>query len=198
MKSIILGRSRISKNWLFTPPLHGTGAAAVSVAAVAVATLIHLSLFSPMESQACTVFCPFILLISILCGWRWALTAAAGSAIICNTVLMGAPYAFHLQGPEIEVLVSFLGFSALMILVVQLFRLTAARSLRQAGAQERASGIVFSLVDGQVWASWYGIDAPVRLGSQDEVAPMMEDFIAQAELGKQLQADLAAPRRATG
>lgn len=46
------------------------------------------------------------------------------------------------------------------------------------------SGVVFSVEDGQVWASWYGVDAPVRLGPCDQVVEMMEDFIAQVELGK--------------
>jgi signal transduction histidine kinase len=47
-----------------------------------------------------------------------------------------------------------------------------------------ASGIVFSLEDGDAWASWPGSSAPLRLGQQDDVAEMMRDFLAQIELGK--------------
>ena len=190
MQSFFLRQTRISKSWLFNPPLQGAWAAAVSVTAVAVAMLVRMNLSAAPNDQLCGVFCPFVLITAIICGWRWALAVAVGSVIACNTIMMGAPYIFHLQRSQIEGLVTFLGYSALIILVVQLFRMTAARSLRQAGAKERASGIVFSDADGQAWASWYGIDAPVRLGSRDEVVPMMKDFIAQVELGNRLQAGL--------
>jgi hypothetical protein len=93
---------------------------------------------------------------------------------------------------------SFLGYSAFAILVVRLFRMPAARSLRQADSQKRASGIVFRLEDGEAWASWYGVDAPVRLGSPDEAVPMMEDFLARVELGKRLQASVGTQGRTPG
>jgi hypothetical protein len=123
---------------------------------------------------------------------------AVGGAISCDTILMGSPYTFHFQRSDLEGLSIFLGYSAFSILFVCLFRMTAARSLRQADSQERASGIVFSLEDGEAWASWYGVDAPVRLGSPDEVVPMMEDFLAQVELGKRLQTSLGTQGRAPG
>jgi hypothetical protein len=194
MHGEFFGQTRISKSWLFTPPLHGTWSVAVSVVAVALPTLIRLGISPLIDDQACAIFCPFVLATSILCGWRYALPVAAGSAISCNTILMGAPYTFHFQRSEIEGLGTFLFYSAFVILVVRLFRATAARLLRQAGAQERASGIVFSLDDEQAWASWYGIDAPVRLGPEDEVVQMMEDFIAQVELGKKLQLSICTER----
>jgi hypothetical protein len=52
-----------------------------------------------------------------------------------------------------------------------------------------SGGLVFSLEKGEVWASWYGQDVPVRLGSQRKVAEMMEDFLAQEQLGKRLNGD---------
>ena len=54
------------------------------------------------------------------------------------------------------------------------------------GADESPGGIVFSLDDGKVWASWYGQGPPVLLGSQKKVSGMMEDFLAQEEVGKRL------------
>lgn len=188
MHGSFVGRTRISKSWLFAPPLHGSRAIVISILAIAIPTGIGLGVPSQMENQACTFFCPFVLATSILCGWRHALAVAVGSAMICNSILMGYPYNFRLETSELGVLSVFLGYSAFVIAVVELFRMRAARSLRQAGAEERMSGIVFSLDDGQAWASWYGIDAPVRLGPRDEVVKMMEDFIAQVELGKRLEA----------
>ena len=49
-----------------------------------------------------------------------------------------------------------------------------------------AKGIVFSLERGQVWASWEQQEDSVHLGSEEEVVPMMEDFLAQVALGKKL------------
>jgi hypothetical protein len=192
MQSSFVGQTRISKSWLFAPPIHGPWAVALTVVAGLIPVFIRLGMSPQIDDQACTIFCPFVLAISILCGWRWALALAVGTATACNTILMGAPYMFHFQRSEIEGLSTFLGYSVFVVLVIQLFRMTAARSLRQAGAAERASGIVFSLDDGQAWASWYGIDAPVRLGPRDEVVQMMEDFIAQVELGKRLQDSVSA------
>jgi len=58
-----------------------------------------------------------------------------------------------------------------------------------AGAAITVGGIVFSLEQDQVWASWYGQGAPVRLGSRRKVADMMEDFLAQEELAKRLNGE---------
>ena len=122
MQGEFFGRTRISKSWLFRPPLYGTCAVALSVLAVALPTVIRLGMSPQMDDQACTIFCPFVLVTTILCGWRYALAVAVGSAISCNTILMGTPYTFHLQYSEIEVLSTFVGYSALVIFVVELFR----------------------------------------------------------------------------
>jgi hypothetical protein len=51
---------------------------------------------------------------------------------------------------------------------------------------ERGLGIIFSLRDGFVWASWPDSDASVRLGCHDMVAAMMRDFLAQDAIGLRL------------
>jgi len=52
-------------------------------------------------------------------------------------------------------------------------------------AAER-SGIIFSLEDGQAWASRPGLGIRVRLGPEAEVTEMMHDFLAQQELAERL------------
>lgn len=167
------------------PPLSGAGAILFSIAAVVMPTVIRLDIL-PADSEPCTIFCPFVLATALICGWRYAVAVAIAGATVCNTIIMGTPYRFHWETPELDALATFLAYSFFVILIVQLFRVTAGRSLRQAGAEENASGIVFSADNGQAWASWYGVDAPVRLGPQDEVAKMMEDFLAQVELSRRL------------
>jgi hypothetical protein len=187
-QSSFLGRSRISTSWLFQFPFHGSAAVSITIAAVVIPTVISFSLPTDIMAQACTLLCPFVLLTAILCGWRYALAAALSNALVCNVALMGQPYGLHLDVNAIAIVSTFLAYSAFIIIIVRLFRRTAARSLRQAGAKERSGGIIFSLDGGQAWASWYGIDAPVRLGPPEEVVPMMEDFLAQMKAGERLQA----------
>jgi len=46
--------------------------------------------------------------------------------------------------------------------------------------------IIFSSLDGYVWASWPNSNATIRLGRHDMVAAMMQDFLDQDSLGRRL------------
>lgn len=46
--------------------------------------------------------------------------------------------------------------------------------------------VIFSLVDGHVWACWPGTSASVRLGTDTTVIEGMEGFLAQCALGERL------------
>ena len=48
------------------------------------------------------------------------------------------------------------------------------------------SGVISSLKDGQVWASWTDDRKSVRRGPVAEVSAMMRDFLQQVELGERL------------
>jgi hypothetical protein len=74
--------------------------------------------------------------------------------------------------------------AALIIGVVYLFRRVLAESKRQASGSP--SGIIFSLEKGDALASWKGSGGPVRLRPHDEVEKMMQDFLAQLEVGRRL------------
>jgi len=51
---------------------------------------------------------------------------------------------------------------------------------------EPENDVLFSSLDGFVWASWPETDAAVRLGRHEAVAAMMRDFLAQDALGRRL------------
>jgi len=74
----------------------------------------------------------------------------------------------------------FLAASAIAICLVR-----ACKSYIQ-GRRPIGEGIIFSLDQGHAWASWYRTGSRVRLGSKEEVAEMMKDFLAQLELGERL------------
>ena len=46
--------------------------------------------------------------------------------------------------------------------------------------------VIFSFVDGFVWASWPGAVSMVRVGRYETVTASMRDFLAQCELGERL------------
>lgn len=52
---------------------------------------------------------------------------------------------------------------------------------------EPTTDIVFSFVDGFVWANWPGTVSKVRLGRYGPVAAMMRDFLSQGELAERLE-----------
>jgi len=83
---------------------------------------------------------------------------------------------------DISSLISF----ALIIGCVWLFRKVIAQQTGRRIKAESESGIIFSLENGVALASWPGAGAPVRMGPEDEVAEMMQDFLAQRELAKRL------------
>ena len=61
--------------------------------------------------------------------------------------------------------------------------------------KEHTSGVVFSMRDGQAWASWYGRRSAVHLGSHDKVAEMMQDFLKQTERAESWKIRPVEPRK---
>lgn len=182
-------RSRIvrsSTDWLSTPPLRGGLAVAFALGAVAIPTAVRLAIFTGMNDYQCITFCPFVLAAAILVGSRLAAAVAIASAVICNS-LMGLHYMLNLDEPDLVGMSIFLAYSFLVVACVHMMRKRSTQAFVAEPAAEPSTGIVFSLEAGEAWASWQGRDAPVRLGAEDEVAIMMEDFLAQLELGKKLE-----------
>lgn len=179
-----IGGGRAFTSWLFEPPLKGISAVLCVIGALLFPTLLRLDVETGVMGSECVTFCPFILATAVLAGWRWALLAAAGSAAICNSLLMGAPYHFHTGVSEVVGLATFLVYSLLIVGFVGSVRSMARRAIPKGDSEADGKGIVFSSEAGEAWASWYGLDAKVRLGPEREVASMMEDFLAQVELAK--------------
>ncbi len=187
-----MGRTRFLRRLLLAPPLSGALAIACTIALIGLPTLIRYSVDGMVMGIDCLPYCPFVLLSAILMGWRYAAAVAVGSALICDYLFMGIPYHFFENDTDLFGTGVFLSYCFLIIGLVQGVRMLVAQFPRRADPNEVSSGIIFSLEGGQAWASWTGADAPVQLGPCDEVAEMMEDFLAQVELGKRLNAKIAA------
>lgn len=174
---------------LFLHQISGGWALFWAVAAVATPTLIRLSVQDFVTGCGTVTYVPFILLSALFLGWRFAIPVVLGSAYFADALFMGHGHLL-LEGPcDIYGMTAFLIGSALMVVSVEAVRHEVQNMPGPVGSREGTAGIVFSLEDGQAFASWYGNPSGIRLGSQEEVAEMMEDFLAQLELAKRLGSD---------
>lgn len=176
------------KTWFAGPPLTGRLALLCAILALGFGTIMRAAINGVSTGCEFTPYLPFVLLSAILLRWWQAALVALCSAAILGLLFMGPPSELAASSCFLSSAAIFLSASAAMIggvlLVRQLFV-----SLQRPGADETAGGVVFSLRDNQVWASWYGQGAPVLLGSEAKVSTMMQDFLAQVEVGKRLNGD---------
>jgi hypothetical protein len=177
-----------TRTLLEAPRITGIQALPWAALAVAVPTLIRDALDSAVIGVTMMPYIPFFLLTALFLTWGYAAVTAIASAAVADALFIGPPNQL-LEGPSDLAAVGFFLVSAAMIVgLVQATR--KAHASRTAAVQSSGApgGVVFSLEDGQAWASWYGSGPAIRLGPQEEVTEMMQDFIAQVELGKRLAA----------
>lgn len=166
--------------WIQAPPVTGWLALVVGLAAIWVPTVIRLAVTGVVTGCEFTPYLPFVLLCAILLRW-WQASAVTLASVATLGGLFGGSPAFQLSCfmPAAGI---FLASSAVMIGFAILVRV-GVHAVQRPGAGEGSGGIVFSVESGDVWASWHGQGAPVRLGSRRRVSETMEDFLSQAEAG---------------
>ncbi len=177
-------RARLTR-WLLAPSLTGRLALLFGIFILVVPTIVRADVDDVVTGCEFTPYLPFVLLAALLLRWWNAAAVALASVAILGTLFIGPPNQLLASSCFLSSAGIFLAASAAMIGSVMLFRSVVA-AVHRRGADESAGGIVFSLERGEVWASWYGQGPPVLLGSQEKVSGMMEDFLAQQELGKRL------------
>jgi len=175
----------VLRRWLESHPFNGRAAIVVGATAVAIPTAIRFAVDGVVSGIPVTGYVPFVLISAVLLGWLNASMVAVASALIGDALFVG-PANELLEGPsDVFTVGLFLIVSGVLIGFVELVRRIVAED-DHIEVDREPSGIIFSLEKGQAWASWRGQGEPVRLGPQAEVAEMMEDFLAQVELGKRL------------
>ena len=175
-----MARAR-SWRWLRTLPVTGWRALLCASLAIALPTVVRAVMSGAVTGCEFTPYLPFVFLSAILLRWWLAGAVALTSTAVMAGFFAGSP-AFELPCFASAAGI-FIASSAMMIGIAVLTRSVIARLQKP---DDDAGGLVFSLEKGEVWASWYGHEAPVRLGAQRKVAEMMEDFLAQVQLGKRL------------
>ena len=167
--------------WLRAPLVTGRLAFLCGFAAVAVPTIVRIAIDGVVTGCEFTPYLPFVLITALALGWWQAGAVALSSVAILGGVFFGPTNMQFASSCFLSSAGIFLASSAAMIGV--LIRRTVA-AIQNRGASD--GGVVFSLQGDQVWASWYDQGPPVRLGPEGNVSAMMQDFLAQVELGKSL------------
>lgn len=153
----------------------GWWAVLLAAGALAIPTIIRAAVNGVVTGCEFTPYLPFVFICAFLMRWWQAGAVALISAAILGG-LFGGSRAFVLPC-FMSAAGIFAGASAIMVGIAVLVRFYLAPRNRE--ADRLASGVVFSLDRGEVWASWNGHGAPVRLGSRRKVSEMMENFLAQ-------------------
>lgn len=170
--------------WLLMPPARGGTAFLCGLVAIAVPTLIRASVDGIVSGSAFLSYLPFVLLAAILLDWRHAAAVVVVDAVVADLLFVGRRYEFLEGADDIFGLIAFLVSSALVVGLVHIVR--SLMRDRQDRPEELAGEVIFSLEGGEAWVRSTGSSSSVRLGPQEEVAGMMQDFLAQLELGKRL------------
>jgi hypothetical protein len=176
-----MSRTRLTR-WLKQPFVTGQWALACGIAAVALPTLIRFSVNGVVSGCEYTPYLPFVLLSAILLRWWQAGLVTLACAAVYSGVFLSSPMLLLQDECAIYSVGMFFAASTIIISIVVAIRQLTARMFSH--ADEASGGVIFSMEDGHVWASWYGQGPPVCLGSQQRVGRMMEDFLAQEELAK--------------
>jgi len=173
------------RKWVVATPIAGKQAFLCAVITIAVPSLIRAAVDNIVTGIGFSPYFPFVVLAAILLDWKGATIVALVSAALGDALFVGSNYLL-LEGPTDVFGVSvFLVASALIIGLVHAIRTAFADLV----GPTVTGGIMFSLKDGQAWASWPTAGYHLRLGPRDDVAEMMRDFVAQVELAKRLNSE---------
>ncbi|MCL6699851.1 DUF4118 domain-containing protein [Sphingomonas sp. NSE70-1] len=174
------------RNLLEAPAVTGVKAVPWAVLAVALPTFIRAAIDGAVVGVAVTPYVPFVVLAALFLGWQWGALVAVVAAAVSDALFIGPPNQF-LEGPSDWAAMSFFFVSSVLIVrLIREMRSALAKQLAARPSRGARKGIVFSLEEGEAFASWQGSGPPMKLGPQEEVCEMMQDFIAQVELGKLL------------
>ncbi|HET6941986.1 MAG TPA: hypothetical protein VFH89_07490 [Sphingomicrobium sp.] len=155
-----------------------------TILAVLVPTLVRAGVDGLVMGCESIAYVPSVLLAAIFLGARHAAIVAVVSAFVSDWMFMGGDSSL-LEACDLFGTGVFMLASALIIASVELPR-QIPKKMSCSAPDKDPAGIVFSLEKGQAFVSWYGEKCPVRLGPKGEVADMMQDFLAQLEVGERL------------
>lgn len=179
-----MSRAELMKQ-LLVPSVTGAQAAGLIALCVVIPTVIRAAVDGFVTGCEFSVYQPFVFVAAIFMQWRYAAVVALSSVGLADYLFM--THASFFSGPcDVYVVGVFLVIAALIIGLVQLVRAKFAGIISTDRSEFASGQVVFSLENNQAWAGWHGRKTMVQLGTKDDVAEMMEDFLKQLELAERL------------
>lgn len=169
------------KKWLVVSST-GKSALLVAVLAIALPTVLRVSLDGMVLGTGLLLYFPFVTLAAFLLEWKAATIVMLVSALAADWLFSGPHHRLFEEPADLFEVAMFLSGSTLIIALARAIRTTFGDLIGPASK----SGVFFSLEGDQAWASWPEAGFHLRLGPQEEVAGMMKDFLAQCELAERL------------
>jgi Domain of unknown function (DUF4118) len=164
-----------------SPLLTGRRAQIFAVVAIAAPSLIWLLLSQLVSTGVFLTYVPFVLLSAVVLRSLDAALVALACALVADFFFMEPQWELSTSPNDL--------FSMGMLLVISAFSIFLMRIIRHrvsASLDEPSGSVIFSEKGGEAWVNWHGSKSPVKLGPHKDVAEMMEDYIAQVELGERL------------
>ena len=173
---------RLLRKWLFVTPFRGKLATIIAFISIGAPTVLRLALEGIVVQTGFLPYFPFVVLAALVLDWKAAGLVATVCAILADLLFVGPRYGLLEDGSAVFGFMLFLASSALVIAIVRAVWI----AFRDLVGPTSDGGVIFSLKDGEAWASWPMAGFHLRLGPEEAVAFMMSDFLAQRELAKRL------------
>lgn len=174
---------RASRRPLRASALTGRRSQIFAVAAIVVPSLLWLMLPQVASVGVFLTYVPFVLLSAVVLKPHDAALVALASALVADFFFMDPQWSLSVSPNDL--------FGMGMLLIISAFSIFLVGIVRGhvPGSHDEPSGsVIFSEKGGEAWVNWHGGKPPVKLGPHKDVAEMMEDYIAQVELGERLNA----------
>ena len=177
--------SRFIQQVLHGSTLKGKQALLAGILAIAIPTLIRAMVGDLVLAAVFLTYVPFVILAAVLLRPRDAAIVALIASLSAEFFFMKPKFVFTVAPDDLFSIGFLLLISAMVIVLMTYVRRYFAHCLDPA-SDVQSSRVIFSERKGEAWAHWDGERPSVKLGPHMKVAEMMEDYVAQVELGERL------------
>lgn len=165
--------------------MSGAYALLAALLLVATPTAVRAYLQPIVSAGVFLTYVPFVMLGAMLLSARQAIAVALACSLVADYFFMVPFFALAVAPNDL--------FSVAMLLLITIVCTAVVKAARSdpqprqpATSKHQPGPVIFSETKGEAWAHWQGSQAPVKLGPHKDVAKMMQDYIAQVELGERL------------
>lgn len=150
---------------------------AATMAAVVVPTAARWALGPSADPVPFVTYFPFVLLVAVFLGWKWAAAATVVSAILVSRVFLTSPWFGGAEPPELAVFAYFVLSCAVLILIGDTLRRTVRQMDRLSRERERLSDEMYHRVQN----TFAVVDGLVRMSAASDLAQFRADLLGRIQ-----------------